>query len=135
MDVRPLNALETAINEARTGLRPMQEAIGAFMIADIAVPSGEDPSSGAGMLPLVFQGDDGPMMACFSDMNRIGIHAQMAPFCLVMKGEDLVARMPPQLGLVINPGLDWGFQLAPQGVQQLRDEAAKAAAAAKPAQP
>lgn len=126
MDIHPLNALESAIIEARAGARPMQEALGAFLVADIAVPSGEDPAGGGGMLPLVFQGEDGPMMACFSDISRVGAHAQVAPYCLVLKGEALVSRMPPELGLVMNPGFDWGFQLPPDGVRQMREDAAKA---------
>lgn len=40
-------------------------------------------------------------------------------YCISMNAFDLLRRMPPEYGIVINPGADVGFDLPPGGIQDI----------------
>jgi hypothetical protein len=121
----PLNDFEAALVEARSGRLPVQKLLYQLADADVAVPSaGEVHEDGSGFQPLLFPKEGVPMLACFTDKSRIGEFAEVAPYCLVMKGRDLLRRMPPDHGLVVNPGGTVGFDMPPEGIARFVQELA-----------
>ena len=119
----PANALEVALAQARSGELPIAQLIPILLESNVAVPSaGEVLATGAGFQPLLFDKGGVQMLGCFTDKARFGDFISMTPFCLEIKGRELLRRLPPNCGLVVNPGIDVGFELSPDGVRNiLRD--------------
>jgi hypothetical protein len=116
----PVNEFEAELLKAKQGISPMQAFLRIFVSSEISVPSGtEVMEDGSGFTPLLFLKDNVQMLACFSEKRRIGSFAAMAPYCLVIKGGDLLRRIPPEYGLVINPGQQVGFEISPEGITKI----------------
>jgi len=59
------------------------------------------------------------MLALFTDKERVKQVGNIAKYCLVMTGLDVLRRLPLGHGVVVNPGLDVGFELSPEGVVKI----------------
>ncbi len=56
-------------------------------------------------------------MAVFSDFNRIpGDISSKAPYAVRLHGRDLLRGLQPGVGLVVNPGTTWGFEILPSSI-------------------
>ncbi|WP_445234387.1 SseB family protein [Duganella rhizosphaerae] len=116
----PQNDLEIAMLKAKSALLPGSELMRAFVNARLIVPSGASvAANGEGFQPLQFAKETVQMLACFSTSERIGEYADMAPYYLEMTGRQLLQRLPPEYGVVINPGWPVGFDISPQGVAKI----------------
>lgn len=123
MTFMPLNHLEVALAKAQSGSLPVQGLLQILVDSELAVPSATEViADGSGFQPLLFPKEKVQMLACFSDKSRIGEFALLTPYCLVMKGRDLLRRMPPGFGLVINPGTSTGFDISPGGIAKIVEE-------------
>lgn len=116
----PLNVFEAKLVQAQRGELATAELMASLISAELALPSGgavaEDWS---GFQPLLFSKNGVPMLACFSAKERLADYADMAPYCLVLKGQELLRRIPAGHGLVINPGQRVGFDISPEGIAQI----------------
>ena len=122
-EFRPLNDFELALEQAKDGRLEVRELLRVLVSSELAVPSAEEVmADGSGFSPLLFNKNGVQMLACFSDKSRVGEFADMTSYCLVMKGRELLSRMPPGYGLVINPGLTVGFDMTPDGISRLISE-------------
>lgn len=122
-DFAPLNSFEIALDRAKSDLIPMSEFIRTFVDSELVVPSGaEVMSDGSGFQPLLFKKEQAQMVGCFSEKQRIGEYTEMTPYYLTMKGRDLLRRLPPSYGIVINPGCSLGFDISPDGVARIVSE-------------
>jgi len=122
-EFRPLNELELALDQAQGGRLGVSELMRVLLSSKLAVPSAEEVmADGSGFSPLLFNKNGVQMLACFSDKSRVGEFADMTPYCLMMQGRELLRRMPPGYGLVINPGLAVGFDMTPDGILRIVSE-------------
>lgn len=119
----PENELESLLVQVQEKKAGFRELIEAFLKADLSVPSGSEVMpDGSGMAPLLFEKNGIQMLGVFTSMSRVKLFNDKTPFCLSMKGRELLARMPSGYGLVVNPGFDKGFELPPSGLKDiLRD--------------
>lgn len=116
----PQGDLEIAMLKAKSGFLAAPELMRLFVEARLIVPSGgEVAATGHGFQPLEFSRSDTTMLACFSTRERIGEFSGMAPYYLEMTGRQLLERLPPSYGIVINPGWPVGFEIPPQGVAKI----------------
>jgi len=94
-----------------------------FAISNIELPSAEEVrGDGAGLSPILFDKGGVMMLALFTDKIRIGTYAERAPYCVSMKAIDVMRRIPPGIGIVVNPGFKLGFEISPDGIRDvLRD--------------
>lgn len=91
-----------------------------FLVSDVFVPSASEVmEDGSGMEPLLFNKQNVRMLGVFTAISKASLFKDKAPFCLKMKAKDLLTRLPPDSGLVVNPGYDIGFDLPPYGVQSV----------------
>lgn len=119
-DFSPLNSLEVALQRAQSGELSLQEFLRLLVDSDIAVPSGgRIMSDGSGFVPLLFDKQEVKMVACFTAKERVGSFANLAPYCLVIRGREFLRRVPPQHGLVINPGQPVGLDITPEGLGKI----------------
>jgi hypothetical protein len=115
--MRPLNDLEVILQRAEAGQLSMSELLEAFVKSDLAVPSAtEIKPDGSGMLPVLYPRNKVQMLACFTDKSRIGNFGALAPYCVIMKGSDVLGHVPLGCGLVLNPSVSTGFDVPPHEV-------------------
>ena len=113
----PINELEIALVEVRSGRLSMPEFMNVFIGSDLSVPSGSEVmANGDGFQPVLFDKNSVKMVACFTAMERLGRIADLAPYCLTIKGMEFLRRVPPGHGLVVNPGQSVGFDISPEGL-------------------
>jgi len=114
------NELEIALDRARRGLIAVSQFLAVFARSDLAVPSGAAVMpDGGGFQPVLFDKNKIKMVACFTSRDRIGEYAAIAPYCLMICGWEFLRRVPDHYGVVINPGLPLGFEIAPEGLPKI----------------
>lgn len=116
----PENDLENLLIKVQERQVEFGDFIKYFLEADLFVPSGtEVMPDGSGMAPLLFEKNGVQMLGVFTAISRVKLFKDMTPYCLSMKGRELLARMPSGCGLVVNPGFDKGFELPPSGLKEI----------------
>lgn len=104
-DWPPENALELALAEIQTGIRDAASVPSLLAASTLAVPSTRLPQpNGADMIPLAFRRGAAALVLIFTTPERARRYAGSAPFCLMFSGQDFLARLPVDFGLVINDG-------------------------------
>jgi len=117
--------VERAVAQARAGRLTMQSVLWTFAASTVYVPSGADPGDDlAAFRPVYFPNGETQMLAVFTTPDGAGSLRDLAPWLVTFTGEDLIRRMPVENGLVVNPGLPDGFDIAPNGLDTLRAELA-----------
>lgn len=115
----PGGGLEASVSAAMGGADV--DVVGALLAAEVVVPSGSPVGERfEGFVPVLYDRDGVPVLAVFASLERARGVADMAPYAVTMTGSDLVARMPPHHGLVLNPGYSVGFELPPEGVDRVK---------------
>jgi hypothetical protein len=126
------NALETALEQARSGVIPIRDFIAkllesqVFVLLDKAVePDGVWDNSAA---PMVLSSPSGsPMLAVFTAPERSTHSPHRLPeyaFGLLIAFRWLLKGIEPDVGLVINPGSAVGLEIPASGVIRIRAEIA-----------
>jgi hypothetical protein len=116
----PENSLEKILDDFRKEKITFEAFIKVFLKSDIAIPSASEVMpDGSGFTPLIFEKQAIPMLGVFTSKTRIILYKNLTPFCLTMKGSDLVARTPKNHGLVVNPGFDLGFEVSNTGLRKI----------------
>ena len=72
--------------------------------------------------PLVLANSDGdPVLAVFSHPSRVDEqYLAAAPNVLGTQGAAIIANIGEELGMVINPGAAYGFEINPEGVANIK---------------
>lgn len=119
----PRNELEQALLDGRSGRLPLADFIKLMLRSPIYVLSGSEPQeNGDGFEPLIYPHPEGgdPMISCFSSPARIGEHAKTAPFMMQVICGEFLERLPEStIGVVLNPGDEFGFELRSPAIQSL----------------
>jgi hypothetical protein len=124
------NELEQALVDGRAGRLPLPDFIKMLLRSPIYVLSGSEPKEdGAGFEPLIYphpeEGD--PMIACYTSPQQVGDDAKKAPFMMQVNCADFLERLPEsRIGIVLNPGGDFGFELRSPAIQSLMASIRKA---------
>lgn len=101
----------------------MQTVLWVLAGSTLYVPSGADPGNDfEGFRPVFYPQGAHQMLAAFTNPQWAEPISSLAPWMVTTTGEDLITRMPPENGLVINPGAPNGFDVAPEGVEAFRRE-------------
>ncbi|GAA4267012.1 SseB family protein [Frondihabitans peucedani] len=133
---REPTALETAILQGQAGQGDMNDVIGHFVNALVVVPTATEVTDDLNELqPVLFDREGTPMLAVFSHIDRIPEQvAEVASYAVQMPAAELVQAIPAETGLVVNPGSTEGFEMLPEGVQQLANDVRGLVAAMEEAQ-
>jgi hypothetical protein len=121
---RERTPLELAISEGQAGRGDMNDVIAQFVNALIVVPTATEVKDDLNDLqPVLFDREGTPMLASFSHVDMIPAEViEVAQYAVQMPAAELVQAIPPETGLVINPGNVEGFEMLPEGVQQLAND-------------
>jgi len=116
----PLNELEFDLLAAKRNEISVSEFIRKLVSSDLALPTAEEvQEDGSGFMPILFDKHGTKMLAVFTDKVRASQLEHVAKYCLVMNGLSVLRRIPPGYGLVVNPGLEVGFELSADGVVEI----------------
>jgi len=116
----PENELENLLVAAYEKQIGFEGFFKSFLEADLSIPSGSEVMpDGSGMAPLLFEKNGVQMLGVFTTISRVSLFKDKTPYCLSMKGRELLARMPSDYGLIVNPGFDKGFELPPSALKKI----------------
>jgi hypothetical protein len=117
------NELEQALVDGRKGHLPLPEFLKLLLRSPIYVLSGSEPQEdGSGFEPLIYpHPEESDQMICvFSSPARIGRFSQFGPYMMQVTCGEFLERLPDQaIGIVINPGDEFGFELRNAAIQSL----------------
>lgn len=136
MDSQPLNDLEEKLSRGEQPDANPVDVILSFLNNEVYIVSSdtiEGPDSQ--VEPLVLANSAGkPVLAVFSHPSRVTEqYLAAAPNVLGTQGAAIIGNLGDELGMVINPGAAFGFEIDPEGVANIRrdfkpaDEDAEAA--------
>jgi hypothetical protein len=122
----PVNDLEKKLARIRSGRTTFLKAFNFLlnnMVVVLVKPAGE--GEGAKEKQLVVRGPEGePLVAIFSSGERaveIVKHHKSYTIMKKMPGWQVVAALPKNRGLVVNPGSSIGFTVVPGELKKLRE--------------
>ncbi len=135
-DNEPLNDLEAKLASAEQPDANPVDVILAFLNNEVYLVSSEavdGPDSS--VEPLVLSNADGqPVLAVFSHPSRVDERfLEAAPHVLGTMGSAILGNIGDELGMVINPGSEFGFEIDPP--RALRTFAATSSVPTKPGSP
>jgi hypothetical protein len=122
-DPNPLNDLEEKL---ATGGQPDADPVDvilSFLNSEVYIISSDGIEGvDSEVEPLVLANSDGdPVLAVFSHPSRVDEqYLAAAPNVLGTQGAAIIANIGDELGLVINPGAAYGFEINPEGVANIK---------------
>jgi hypothetical protein len=122
-DTTPLNDLEEKLAKGGQPDASPVDVILSFLNSEVYVVSTEDiEGEDSQVEPLVLANADGdPVLAVFSHPSRVdGQYLEAAPNVLGTQGAAIIANIGEELGMVINPGAAFGFEINPEGVANIK---------------
>ena len=122
-DTTPLNDLEEKLaTGGQTDANPV-DVILSFLNSEVYIISSDTVEGVDSQVePLVLANADGdPVLAVFSHPSRVDQqYLEAAPNVLGTQGAAIIANLGDELGMVINPGAAYGFEINPEGVANIR---------------
>ena len=123
LDNQPLNDLEEMLARGEQPDANPVDVILAFLNNEVYIVSSdtiEGPDSQ--VEPLVLANSAGkPVLAVFSHPSRVTEqYLEAAPNVLGTQGAAIIGNLGDELGMVINPGGVYGFEIDPEGVANIR---------------
>ncbi len=119
----PETALDNLLLQARNGQKSIPDVLNCLARENLYVSSKEEVApDGAGFSPLLLEGDDGPLVAAFSALPHAKLHKDAAQHALQMNGKAFIARMPPDYGVVLNPGYDVQLIIPASAVAKIKQD-------------
>ena len=115
---------EDALLAAQRGEATTTDVLGAFLDAVVIVPSGPAYDDTKGPFePLIVSNGTDSFMVVFSTVKQVskfGAAAGATPYLASMPAIDVVKRLAPGAGIVVNPGSDVGFEILPTLLDSIR---------------
>jgi hypothetical protein len=128
----PLNDLESKLAKAGQADANPVDVILSFLNNEVYILSADSlDAPDAAVEPLVLSNAEGqPVLAVFSHPSRVeSLFLEAAPNVLGTHGAAILDSIGDELGLVINPGSEHGFEMGPEGIANVRRDFTRADAA------
>jgi hypothetical protein len=123
LDLQPLNDLEEKLAVGEQPDANPVDVILAFLNNEVYIVSSDAlEGADAQVEPLVLANSSGnPVLAVFSHPSRVAEqYLEAAPNVLGTQGAAILGNLGDDLGMVINPGAAFGFEIDPEGVANIR---------------
>lgn len=123
MDLQPLNDLEEKLARGEQPDANPVDVILSFLNNEVYIVSSDTIDGPDSQVePLVLANGSGePVLAVFSHPSRVTEqYLAAAPNVLGTQGSAIIGNLGDQLGMVINPGAAYGFEIDPEGVANIR---------------
>jgi hypothetical protein len=122
-DQTPLNDLEEKLAQGGQPDASPVDVILSFLNSEVYIISSDNIEGADSQVePLVLANADGdPVLAVFSHPSRVDEqYLDAAPNVLGTQGAAIIANIGDELGMVINPGGAYGFEINPEGVANIK---------------
>jgi hypothetical protein len=114
------NDLERQLVKAHKKEVSFSQFLELFLISEIFVLSASEVMpDGTGLEPLLFDKQSVQMLGVFTALPKASLFEDKAPYFFTTNGKNLLKSLPHRCGLVVNPGYDIGFDLPPEGIQNI----------------
>jgi hypothetical protein len=123
LDLQPLNDLEEKLARGEQPDANPVDVILAFLNSEVYIVSSDTVDGVDSQVePLVLANSAGnPVLAVFSHPSRVAEqYLDAAPNVLGTQGAAILGNLGDELGMVINPGAAFGFEIDPEGVANIR---------------
>ncbi|MGP4031876.1 SseB family protein [Pseudarthrobacter sp. 1C304] len=123
LDLQPLNDLEEKLARGEQPDANPVDVILAFLNSEVYIVSSDTVDGVDSQVePLVLANSAGnPVLAVFSHPSRVAEqYLEAAPNVLGTQGAVILGNLGDELGMVINPGAAFGFEIDPEGVANIR---------------
>ncbi|MET3810174.1 SseB family protein [Arthrobacter sp. UYEF3] len=123
MDLQPLNDLEEKLAKGEQPDANPVDVILSFLNNEVYIVSSDTVDGPDSQVePLVLANSAGkPVLAVFSHPSRVTEqYLAAAPHVLGTQGAAILGNLGDELGMVINPGAAFGFEIDPEGVANIR---------------
>ncbi len=111
--------LAQSLIDVSGGKMSLHEFIKIFLESELIVPSAVETQEGDFIVPLFFKKEGQSMLSVFASPFFLEMYKNNVKKCFIMKGKEVLMRLPPNVGLVINPGCSEGFDVSPAGAQDI----------------
>jgi SseB protein N-terminal domain len=115
----PQNPLEISLVESQRGRIPFKKFLEQLLTSDVFVLSKETASLSS-FAPIQFERNGELYVATFTSLERTRRLAEQFTHCLSISASELLTRISPSLGIVLNPGWEVGFELTASGLGGIR---------------
>lgn len=115
----PQNPLEASLVESQSGRIPFVKFIEQMLKSDVFVMS-SDEVDGNSFNPVQYERSGEVFVAAFTSLERTKRLAKQFPYCLAIRASELLSRISPKVGVVLNPGWSAGFELPASGIDGIR---------------
>ena len=122
-DQTPLNDLEEKLAQGGQPDASPVDVILSFLNSEVYIISSDGIDGvDSEVEPLVLANSDGdPVLAVFSHPSRVDEqYLAAAPNVLGTQGAAIIANIGDELGMVINPGAAYGFEINPEGIANIK---------------
>ena len=118
----PAYAVERAIKDAKLGVLEHKWVLGYLLRQRIYVATATAPQATMDeMKPLVLDFDGQPYVGVFTRPEHATAFSETHGYQLYIPTVDLVRPLVADLGIVINPGLDWAYRVSASELAQVRE--------------
>jgi hypothetical protein len=116
--------VELAMARAGKNLLSYQVLLWMIAASTLTVPTPDPAYNGdlAHFTPLLLERNRVHFLATFTRPDLIGPYRPRVALCIDLPGAQVIAMMPPNVGLVINPDNPVGCEVPPEGLAALRSE-------------
>ena len=112
VNFKPENDLEESLFKVQNGKVDLQIFLELLKESDIFVPSGTEINDDlSGFSPLLFEKENGSFVSVFTSQSRLAPFNEKTKYHIQMTGNDFFLRLPPNYGVVVNPGWRIGCEI------------------------
>lgn len=115
----PQNPLEASLIDSQRGRIPFTEFLEQMLNSEVFVLS-KDEADGNSFNLIQYERSGEVYVAVFTSLERTLRVAKQFPYCLSIRASELLTRINPRVGIVLNPGWSVGFELPATGLEGIR---------------
>lgn len=118
-EFKPTNELEQLLISVQYNQIDFTKFIKFFLQSELVMPSAIEDQKDGSIVPLFFKKEEQDMLSVFTSLSLLKIYDKNIKRHLILSGESILIRMPPGIGLVINPGYSAGFDISADGIRNI----------------
>ncbi len=116
----PTNTLEVMLQQAMAGKASMPEFLSVLVKSDIYMPCvNELQIDATNFVPLIFDREGQSMAVAFTNLSLLNIYKDHIKGNIAMNAGQLLSRLAPGYGVVINPGYTLGLEIQEHGIKSI----------------
>ncbi len=113
------NEFEKSLIDIKSGKLSLPDFIRIFLENELIIPSAIEAQENGSIVPLFFNKEKQSMLSVFTSVSLLKLYESNIKHYLIMSGKKVLIQLPPDNGLVINPGHSMGFDISVDGIKNI----------------